>query len=606
MRTGLNPLIMLLLWLLATAPASAAIFTVDDTGDDPDITPGNGVCATGFGACTLRAAIMEASAAATTDDTIIVTGGTTYNIDLTANGSLEIDSSDGSIVIQPTTGTATVQASTGTGRVFRIFGTPPANKVITLSNLTVTRGAAPNADSVNGAAILIEPGAGGSSSTINLNNLTISNNTTNTSGDGGAVYINAASSVPVINITNSTFDSNQAPGLGGAIYIGSNSDVNVSGSTISTNGSGLSGGGIYNLGTTTVSATTISDNTSTSTGAGGGIYNGVGGTITITNTTISSNSHNGSSNGGGGIYNSGTATINRSTVGGGNHSAAAGGGIYNVTASNLTMINSTISGNTADGDGGGIYVLGGTVTLRNNTIAYNTADADSDGSGEVGGGIYQSAGTTTLYNTIIAANTANPGGPDCFGTVVDGGYNIVEDVTGCNEGGGTTNATPDLLALTNNGGSTNTHALNTGSIAIDAGNPNPPNSTPPNCETEDQTERSRPIDGDGDTTPICDIGSYEKPATPSGGGGGGGGCFIATAAYGTALDKDVDTLRHFRDNYLLTNAPGQKFTEFYYKYSPPVADRIRENETLKRWTRASLIPLVTLSRMLTGKDEKEH
>ena len=49
------------IWLLA-APVWAATFTVDSTGDDPDASPGDGTCATAWGACTLRAAIDEANA----------------------------------------------------------------------------------------------------------------------------------------------------------------------------------------------------------------------------------------------------------------------------------------------------------------------------------------------------------------------------------------------------------------------------------------------------------------------------------------------------------------------------------------------------------------
>ncbi len=53
--------------MLGATTVSAATFTVDDTGDASDADAGNGVCATGGGVCTLRAAIEEANASGGAD-----------------------------------------------------------------------------------------------------------------------------------------------------------------------------------------------------------------------------------------------------------------------------------------------------------------------------------------------------------------------------------------------------------------------------------------------------------------------------------------------------------------------------------------------------------
>lgn len=71
-----------------------------------------------------------------------------------------------------------------------------------------------------------------------------------------------------------------------------------------------------------------------------------------------------------------------------------------------------------------------------------------------------------------------------------------------------------------------------------------------------------------------------------------GACFIATAAYGSYLDKNVIILREFRDDHLLTNYAGRAFVQFYYKMSPPLAEFIGARETLQIATRWTLTPLV--------------
>ena len=76
-------------------------------------------------------------------------------------------------------------------------------------------------------------------------------------------------------------------------------------------------------------------------------------------------------------------------------------------------------------------------------------------------------------------------------------------------------------------------------------------------------------------------------------------CFIATAAYGTPLAEDIEVLRQFRDEYLLTNAAGQLAVSLYYTYSPPLADYISKNEGLRAVTRMALEPVTWLCSRIT-------
>ncbi len=77
-----------------------------------------------------------------------------------------------------------------------------------------------------------------------------------------------------------------------------------------------------------------------------------------------------------------------------------------------------------------------------------------------------------------------------------------------------------------------------------------------------------------------------------------GGCFIATAAFGSALAPQVQILRDFRDQYLLPTAAGRGFVALYYQYSPPFADFIQEHDFAKSMVRLLLLPLLGLSYFL--------
>ena len=75
-------------------------------------------------------------------------------------------------------------------------------------------------------------------------------------------------------------------------------------------------------------------------------------------------------------------------------------------------------------------------------------------------------------------------------------------------------------------------------------------------------------------------------------------CFVATAAYGSLLEKDVAMLRRFRDRFLRTSTPGEIAVAGYYTFGPALAKMIGPSETMRRAARAALGPLVDAVRPL--------
>jgi uncharacterized repeat protein (TIGR01451 family) len=225
------------------------------------------------------------------------------------------------------------------------------------------------------------------------------------------------------------------------------------------------------------------------TNEGGGIFNNAG-TVLLTQVTISANVASDGS----------TQTTVRSN----------GGGIYNATGGTLTVTNSTISGNSADEDGGGI-ANNGTTTLLNSTLSANISDKDDDDRGEGGGVQNTGAASVSLKNTLIAGNIdRGEQAPDCAGNLTSQGHNLLGNSTGCTFSASSGDqldpgSHPILGSLADNDGPTQTHALLFGSPAIDAG-------TNIGCPSTDQRGASRPIDGNGDSSAVCDIGAFEFPA----------------------------------------------------------------------------------------------
>ena len=206
--------------------------------------------------------------------------------------------------------------------------------------------------------------------------------------------------------------------------------VTISGLTIR-NAQGNFGGSIFitNVATATIINCTVSGSVA---GFGGGIFNDAA-LLTIANTTISGNI----ASEGGGTYNNGT----------------------------LTITNSTFSGNSAQSVGGAMFNDKGSLQVTNSTMSNNSAFS--------GGGILN-LGTLEIGNTILKTGASGGNILNKSGTVTSLGYNLSND-----DGGGfltgpgdQINTDPLLGPLQNNGGSTFTHALLPGSLAIDTGDPN--------------------------------------------------------------------------------------------------------------------------------------
>ena len=87
---------------------------------------------------------------------------------------------------------------------------------------------------------------------------------------------------------------------------------------------------------------------------------------------------------------------------------------------------------------------------------------------------------------------------------------------------------------------------------------------------------------------------------------GGGGCLIATATFGSEMAPQVQFLREIRDNTVLQTESGTSFmtgfNQFYYSFSPVVADYERENPTFKEAIKLTLTPLLTSLTLLQYAD----
>ena len=286
-------------------------FIVTSNVDTGDASPGDGLCADGTGACTLRAAIDEANATSAScgpidisfnigSATIILTGGElTIKHDVNINGPLA---------------NAVVVSGNNLTRLFTVN----LGYTASISNLTLNEG---NGSGGDGGAVQ-------NSGILTLANVKLSGNST--AHDGGAIRNDGT-----LRLIDSTLSGNSATGDGGAILSGSGRFATVLNTTISGNTSGQAGGGINSAGWLVINNSTISGNLAAA--HGGGIYAGLG-TATLTNVTItnnrSDNDHN-SVGDGGGIFNPGASVLLHNTIVARNFKGASPGTTANDVAGAL-------------------------------------------------------------------------------------------------------------------------------------------------------------------------------------------------------------------------------------------------------------------------------
>ncbi len=504
--------------------AAAAVFTVDDTGEAPDASAGDNVCATAGGKCTLRAAIQQANA---------LGGGSTINLpDLPSAGMVThyaqtsaLPNITADLMIVGTSRTTTIIESNGPG----LLNLTGGSLVLSHAKVTGANTFSANAISTTDFPVTLDDvlvdGNGfsainisGSSGTVTLTitNSTISNNT---GTNGGGV----ASSFANVVATNVVFDSNAASNFGGGVYHHGLGMLLFTNCTFTNNTAATGGGGMSGDGPKLVLDTsTFSGNHSVSQGGGALDAEFTSGTIndsTFDGNTAGDVSH---TNAAGGALTTGqVVTINRSTFS--NNTASNIGGAAFTGSNSGTMIiaiDSTFTGNTA-GPGGGALATGGgsgQLVLSNDTVANNTV-ANPGGDG---GGVQINFGGSIFKNTIIAGNTASAG-PDCSGLMITEDYNVVGDGAGCtiNKAGdvpvahdlvgtGASPINPHLGPLALNGSTTTkTLALLAASPAGDAGNPGGCTDDTGAPIATDQRGQPRTVDGNNDGNARCDIGAYE-------------------------------------------------------------------------------------------------
>ncbi|MFA5794837.1 MAG: PQQ-binding-like beta-propeller repeat protein [Candidatus Brocadiia bacterium] len=223
-------------------------------------------------------------------------------------------------------------------------------------------------------------------------------------------------------------------------------------------------------------------------------------------------------------------------------------GVYGNDTSTIDIVNNTLVSNTCMG----IYVSGAAI-IRNNIILNNPEGICWWGSQS------DTAKLVISYNDVYGNNT---------------------DYVNCAAGTGDISAAVVFVDEFNN-----SYCEVVDSVTIDTGDPADDwsNEPEPNGGRINMGAYGNTISATTSSNIAGIIGGSE-----TGSSGPKTKCFIATAAYGSPIAPTVCILRQFRDEYLLTNRPGNWFVSRYYHYSPPLADYISRHDWAKRLTQVAL------------------
>lgn len=476
----------LLALCIAPSGAGAATFVVDNLADANDASPGNGVCDNGDGTCSFRAAVQEANALAGPDRLELVTG--THELTLSSSFGL----------LKPSLQTEIEVVGAGVGQTIIFSDVKPQNAMmdvvlapgenVTISKLTIDVQTGQHAFEYVDTGLIPPSG-------LLLEDIELLGNSTVPPNCCGAGTLLTATGSGQITLRRA-FVQTQRDAANGWIIQAQTTGGLVIEDSIFDGGNQYRIAVLQNLTTSSSGPVTVRDSTFRNFGGPAGIFGSGDAVIrmrlfnkpgaTVIERSTFENSFQAIN-----VVNEGfdaDVTITESLFTNIDSVVRASG------PATLTMTNSTISGGgtgialVAPASGSGLVDM----ALTSSTIT-GASTSVSVGSG---------TGSLSAQNSIIANGTT-----ECVGTLTSAGYNLVEGT--CTIAGDTTgNLTgvdPQLDALFDNGGPTLTHALNAGSPAIDAGSAG-------DCPATDQRGFSRPADGDGDTTAVCDIGAFEKDA----------------------------------------------------------------------------------------------